>query len=508
MVSLGYRQEQIIAVTSYQEAIKAVEVRHYDVLIMDYHLEQSITGYELTTLLFNNRLINDSTGILIISGDSRQETVLTSLSGRVKHFIMKPIKTKDLGEKLNILHQETSILSQVKTLLRNPKTDTIYQLLEYAQQLNFAISFESSLIELLVTSKQWDILDEFLNHSDSSNHPTKECARAMLLNRAGDVQHAINALAQYLVLKPLSLNVMDYLSELYEQEHNREEALYWALKAFEFTPSVSDRAIRAGKLAAEINNREAVIKIGYTFANHISLTDNHWLQSIIEYGHCLERVYVKAEQARSKKELLQHFSHFLKMTEKRLPNSRKKNLISYRLVFQCRLLLQENKLTGAHKKILLSISTYYDNLSLCPVPLAHEILPILELFGELWLHKYLSKLFGTQNNQSSAPDKTPFDVEHLKELYEILPSGGAREHDSDTIAIYEMIINLFPYSTEAKIRYLHAVRSSNDEPNHNPVSLLSTLSELELPPNWNRWLIGVRNANTYTEPPAPFSLVI
>ncbi|MGF1754056.1 response regulator [Vibrio makurazakiensis] len=513
LVSLGYQFDQVMTAASYQEAVKAVEIRHYDILIMDYHLEQSITGYELITLLLNKRLIDKSTGVLIVSGDSRQETVLTSLSGRVKHFIMKPIKTVDLKNKLQILQHETSALYQIQELIKLNPTGLSDTLTEYSKELNFAISFESSLIEILVELEMWDTLNSLIISSLSSSHPSKECAKAMLLARNGHTLMAIKALSDYLVQNPLSLKAMDYLSSLYEMEHNKEEALYWALKAFEFTPSVSERAIRAATLAADLNKRSVVIRVGYTFANHISIVDSRWLQSIIKFGHSLEAVYIRAEEPSSKKELLQHFNNFLQMTEKRLPKVRKPHLVSYRSVFQCRLLFHENKLEGSHKKILQSISSYYDNLSTCPIALTCEILPILELFGELWLHDYLSKLFASQLKRyeltsSDLLKQAPFDVKHLKELYDVLPNGGSRETDEETIAIYEMIINLFPYSTEAKIRYLHAVASGAKEPTHNPILLLTTLSDLALPPNWNQWLTDLRNANTSIEPPAPFSVAL
>lgn len=513
IVSLGVKYDAIESVTSYQETIKAVGLRHYDLLIMDYHLEQSLNGHELTTLLYKNRLIDSSTGVLIISGDSRQETVLTSLSGKVKHFISKPIKTQDLHNKVKTIVRERELLNQIEPLLKHPTPQLTGKLIELVEQLNFQISLESSLIDLLIQHELWDTLAEYLAHSQSSKHPTKVYAQAALLDMEGRTDEALKYLSDYIVQKPLSLNVMDYLSVLYEQQGDTEEALHWALKSFEFTPSVSDRAIRASQLSAKLNKRESVIKVGYTFANHLSLADGNWLHAIIEYGHSLEAVYINTERFSSKRELLQHFNNFLKMAEQRLLGNKKGHLISYRLMFQSRLLLHENKLEGSHKKILQCIAPYYDNLMDCPAEIAHEALPILELFGELWLHNHLSKVLQKQLNSVTKTSTDlltalPFDVEHLKELYEILPEGGSRATDLETIAIYETIIHRYPYSTEAKIRYLHAVRVSQEIPNHNPHALITTLSDLELPPNWSRWVTSLKKVGTKAAPPAPFSAAL
>ncbi|MEZ9687773.1 response regulator, partial [Vibrio atlanticus] len=47
LASLGIARDCIFIATDYRQAIKAVETHSFHVLLIDYHLEQSFTGFEL-----------------------------------------------------------------------------------------------------------------------------------------------------------------------------------------------------------------------------------------------------------------------------------------------------------------------------------------------------------------------------------------------------------------------------------------------------------------------------
>ncbi|MGF1753837.1 response regulator [Vibrio makurazakiensis] len=509
LVSLGIAHERVSSVSSYQETIKIVGTRHYDILIMDYHLEQTLTGHELTTLLYKNNFINETTGVLIISGDSRQETVLTSLSGKVKHFITKPINTKALSNKIHTIYREGELLGKLSEALKSPTPELTGQLLDIVEKLNFAISLESSLIDLLISHGMWDTLTEYLAHTTSANHPTKQYAYAKLLDRSGQTDQAIQLLSEYIVQHPLSLKIMDCLVELYEQQGQWRDALHWALKGFELTPSMSDRAIHASQLAAKLNQREVLIHIGDTFANHISLADSHWLTSIITYTHHLETAYFNSELIESKKSLLAHFDLFIKNAEKKLTEVRRAHLVSYSQIFISRIWLCEGKLDAAHNALLNAIAPYYENLAKCPIAITHEALPLLEVFGELWLSKHLRSVVKVPNNSASKLPKhlshAPFDIEALKEFYLQLNTTEIITAN-DIISRYEKVISDYPYATGVKMDYLDTLLKTKTTPGMSVPVVLSALSKLNLPPNWERWLESLTQAEPRTSVPAPFSI--
>ncbi len=86
LISLGVSASNVTCVHSAMQAVATVKTRFYSFIIMDYHLSTKLTGLDLINLLVRAKLISDTTAVLMISGDATQETVLTALTGRVRHF--------------------------------------------------------------------------------------------------------------------------------------------------------------------------------------------------------------------------------------------------------------------------------------------------------------------------------------------------------------------------------------------------------------------------------------
>ncbi|GAK86489.1 response regulator with TPR repeat [Vibrio ponticus] len=230
LVSIGVRHDNVITVERYQEAIAAMESHHFDVLILDYHLEQHLTGYELAMLLYRNRLISSSTGVLMISGDARQETVLTALSGKVRHFITKPLSNASLAVKLHTIHRETQKLAQIIEALQQDKSVSATSMFELINRSGFSVSLEAYLLEHLMANNQWEFLDIYIAISSTPCHASKMCAIAGLLHRDNQTSHALEELHSFLTENPLSIRVMDVIADLYAKTHQVEEQHFGQLK--------------------------------------------------------------------------------------------------------------------------------------------------------------------------------------------------------------------------------------------------------------------------------------
>ena len=140
--------------------------------------------------------------------------------------------------------------------------------------------FEATLIEHLIAGQKWDLLSSVITNSKTKMHPTKLVAEALILDSLGKPNLAIEKLHNYLIVQPLSLNVIDCLSCIYEKHKMLLPALKLAIRAFEMTPSISHRAIRAIDLAENVDNTHMLIKLGEMYATHISSADIDLIHSI------------------------------------------------------------------------------------------------------------------------------------------------------------------------------------------------------------------------------------
>ncbi|NLS12045.1 response regulator [Vibrio sp. SM6] len=489
LVSMGLHRDNVYSVVRYEDALPLLDKYFFHLLIIDYHLEQALNGFELVSVLHQNRRLNDKVGILIISGDATQQTVLTALSGKVKHFISKPIKTRHLEEKIDQILGEIELKEALGPLLPIERFDILKQALNQPVHPRFAIAHEALILDDLMSNANVLLLKEALTQSQTSNHATKAIAQAVVLQHHGEVGSAIELLHQFLIENPLSIRILDQLSLLYQENHNHPMALKWAIKAFELTPSISKRAIRASFLAAQLKQKETLVKIGYTFAGHISLADQNWLNAVLSYLNDLGSVYTATDQNKSKKLLLKHTSNFAQVALRRLTPQRIAQLNAAVTLFQTHILLHEQNPFLAHQKLFKSLSFFYQDIFACPSLLLEQYINSFLYFGEFHMHKELQQI--NQQHQSTKCAQAEFVNDAVTPPNDI--------HD------LEVHLQQYPYSAEAKMHYMHRAQNKlkNNKQTHQ---YRDELNQLHLPPNWGRWLKIHQHRAPLTAPPTAFSI--
>lgn len=502
LVALGVNHNQIITVERYQNAIKAIETHQFDVIILDYHLEQHLTGYELAMLLYRNRLISDSTGVLMISGDARQETVLTALSGKVRHFVAKPLSNTSLAEKLSVINSETQKLIQISQALAAGESLSANDLFEMINRSGFNISLEAYLLEHWMSKSKWVLIDAYITISSTQCHASKMCAMAYLLHRDNNTAQAIEELHLFLTENPLSIRVMDTLSQLYAESNQLSHAALWANKAFELTPSIGERASKASQITALANKRNQLLKVGQTYAKHMSLADVNWLKSVIQHFQSLEKVYQLTESTAAKTEILQHGNKFVQLASRKLTPKRIKQLVALHLLFQSRVLIDENNDGLGHKKLMQSIASFYDELFECPPILLMEYLPALELLGEHDIHASLINILKARGANTQ-------QLELSQRSFSINTNQQGQHHEKDEHLFSQAFLQQFPHSSQAKIQFLHTYSQNKNLTNTAQIShIIAELNTLELPPNWHHWVVTGKQHGFAVTPPAAFSLSI
>ncbi|HAS63921.1 MAG TPA: response regulator [Vibrio sp.] len=499
LISLGVSHDNIVTVERYQSAIKAMETHQFDVLILDYHLEQYLTGYELAMLLYRNRLISNTTGVLIISGDARQETVLTALSGKIRHFITKPLSNNSLADKLYTIHRETQKLTQITEALHSGHKLSAANMFELINRSGFNVSLEAYLLDYLMANNHWEFLDIYITISSTPCHASKMCAIAYLLHRDNSTKQALEELHHFLTENPLSIRVMDALADIYAENRQTENAALWATKAFELTPSIGERAAKASQLNMQAHKRSQLLKVGQIYAQHMSLADINWLKTIIIHFQSLQSIYALSESTTAKTELVQHANQFLHFASKHLTPKRLQHLQAVVLLSHCHVLIHENNDMLAHQKLLKSLSYFYDELFECPPILLIEYLPALAFFGERQIHSTIINVLKIKGVTNLPP----------AEFEQFSPNNQSNLHFKQ-ISYHDQslgFIEHYPHSSEAKIQFIHNY-SQKPSVNHSDKikALISELTVLDLPPNWHNWLIAGKQHKFSQPPPLAFSI--
>ncbi|WP_372385117.1 response regulator [Vibrio sp. BS-M-Sm-2] len=491
--SLGISHDCIFIATDYRQAIRAVETHSFHVLLIDYHLEQSFTGFELLGILYRNRLIDHTVATILLSGDMRQETVLTALSGEAHHFISKPIHTQMLGKKIQSAVSESQQIDQLNSLYPINTPEVLKQALAIPNnQVN--VQFEATLIEHLIAGKKWDLLSNVLTTSKTKMHPTKLVAEALILDSLGKPNLAIEKLHNYLIVQPLSLNVIDCLSCIYEKHKMLLPALKLAIRAFEMTPSISHRAIRAIDLAENVDNTHMLIKLGEMYATHISPADMDVIHSIGSHFNSLKATYQRETKLKYKRILLEHANQFTELVNLKLPVKQQHQVLASLALFQSNILLVENSPHVAHKKVIRASTLLANNFHSQPTYLLTQLLPLLVHFGEYSLYHLAVECLKSRGET----------VSHKLESKNVDPSTCINIENFGSIQELKDYIDSYPYSVAAKLDYIYAVHRAHIDEKLSD-DYLEEILQLELPPKWNQWISDSSRYGFSTKPPSPFS---
>ncbi|GLR04966.1 response regulator [Vibrio hyugaensis] len=479
LVALGAKVSNITCVNSAQESLLAVKTRFYSFIVMDYHLSTKLTGLDLINLMSRAKLISDTTAVLMISGDATQETVLTALSGRVRHLLTKPLQTKALKNKMLTALQEQHQLAEVRHQLNKTDKLTLAGVARLHKNYAQSVCVESLLIDTLIESKQFDVLENFLPFCAEKEHASRICAEAFVQHKQGNIREAVTILADYVTRNPLCLRAIDNLVGLYENLGQQNNASILAIRAFELTPSSSTRLVTVSRILSKLGQVDRLYDVGYMYASNVSSTDPHWLSAMNAYVDTISEHFKTMSSTNDKKRVLLKLNEFCLLAEKQLNRSQQVDLAALKQMMQCKLLLLESRPEHAHKKLMQSLSYYYSVPSQTPLLLLKQAIPLMDFFGEFAIKRSLLTLVAAK---SAVP---------LKEQ---------SHHNMSELELRKK----YPFSTEIRLRNLSD--SNISAPDTILDESIEFLTQRPLPPNWSNWLKDYLSGSCSTRLPVPFNL--
>ncbi|MHA2875871.1 response regulator [Vibrio campbellii] len=479
LVSLGAKMSNIACVNSAQQALSAIKTRFYSFIIIDYHLSEKLTGLDLINLMSRAKLISDTTAVLMISGDAKQETVLTALSGRVRHLLTKPLQTKALQTKMLTALQEQHHLAEVKQYLSRVERLSLADVAQLHKKYANSVCVESLLIDTLVDTKQFEVLEHFLPFCNDKEHASRICAEAFLLHQKGKVREAVEVLANYVTHNPLCLRAIDNLVGLYETLGQHNNASILANRAFELTTSNSARLVTVSRILSKLEQYDRLYEVGYLYASNVSSTDTQWLPAMNTYVDLVSDHFKTLSSANEKKRVLIKLNEFCLLAEKQLNRSQRIDLAAFKQMMQCKLLLLESRPEYAHRKLMQSLSYYYATPSKAPSLILKQAIPLMDFFGEFAIKRCLLTLLAAKTGTTLKP----------------ITQGNNND---------EALNKRYPFSAEMRLKKLSDcnVRASDSLLNES----IEFLSQRPLPPNWSNWLKDYLSGSYASQLPTPFNL--
>lgn len=122
---------------------------------------------------------------------------------------------------------------------------------------------------------------------------------------------------------------------------------------------------------------EDLYELGRTYAVHLSQTDAQWLNVLSSYVDLVSDHFKTLTHIHTKRKVLVQLNELCLLTQKQLGKEQQVNLLAFKQLMQCKLLLVESRAAEAHLKLLESLSYFYDIPTQMPIALLKQALPLL-----------------------------------------------------------------------------------------------------------------------------------
>ncbi|MDR9828840.1 response regulator [Vibrio sp. FNV 38] len=375
---------KVNTVTNYRDALQAVGSHRFDIIVLDYHLDKTVTGIQLANLLYRRKLISRSTGILLVSGDSSQETVLTSQSGHVPHFMKKPFQPAELSKRLFQVHKDQSVIRKLEDKLTQTESFDEVGLVNLVIHAPTRILAESFVLQTLVKQSRWSHLEQWLSHSPTAVHVEKLIAKAHLLAYKGEKDTALKEVEDYIRDNPLAVGAMDLVSMFYIERHQFHDAYHFARTAFNKTPSISNRAIAVARLATQLNKWDVLLEVGRNYASALSVADVTWVSSMLVYGRCLQKSLTQLLAVTKRDAFILSVHEIFNITYQRLSGSQRQSMDLYKQLFLIGVRKEQQRHEEAKSILLETVLPYIDDVATIPTCLLIECYFHLHFYQEAW----------------------------------------------------------------------------------------------------------------------------
>lgn len=254
LFTLGF--DRITLVATGEEALAALRVRPYDIILCDYNLGDGIDGQQLLDQARSEGLIHLGTVFIMVTAEKSTEMVLGALESAPDAYLSKPF-TKDLLSArlrralarreplLPVAHKFTtkgvgSALRELEALLLRAPANRRLELLRLRAELAFTLGD----LAKCETTCQEAMADKPLAWAQTQ--------LGQIAEQRGNLAAAEVWYRKSMTLTPYFMAAHDRLVELYERLGRASEGLEILLRAIERSPKSLARQRHLGRLAARL----------------------------------------------------------------------------------------------------------------------------------------------------------------------------------------------------------------------------------------------------------------
>lgn len=464
--SLGYKN--VDTAKSKEESFKLTSKKNYNIIFMDYHLKDSLSGVTLINLLKEKYFVSKNASVVVMSTDNSKNAVLDTFLNGINSYISKPYTKKIIEEKIESARIDFLLFEELKKI--EGTIESIKWGMKLISKNKTSRNFRLKILEMINALEDQDKA-EVLNNDNKIYFKDIPYFNFLEIKNNKKSLTYKKDLEFFCSKNPLLFESKVFLLDLYIEENEIKKSKIAMLDLIDMVPSNMEIMLKISKYALKINDKKILIKVGNSIINHLQIYNKDWFSNV-----CLYLSDVRSFIIRNKKDIVKIIKIF-KYLEKKIKISMLKDKYKENILRQIKLTevyceISSNKNIKA-KQILLS-QVEKDILVLSELATESLLTNMLlfNYFGETKLfsiyyneiknHNYLS--FYSKELIKSIKDKNI--VRKLKDLEIELKKAKKlldTKKEKDSLAIYRRLSERYPYSNEISLGLIDSILKLSED---------------------------------------------
>lgn len=465
--SLGYKN--VDTAKSKEESFKLTSKKNYNIIFMDYHLKDSLSGITLINLLKEKAFVSKNASVIVMSTDTSKNAVLDTFLNGINSYILKPYTKKTIEEKTEFAEIDFLLFEELKKI---KKIEGIVQSIKWGLNLisknKTSRNFRLKILEIINTL---ECKEGILKEEDKKYFKDIPYFNFLELKNNKKSLTYREDLELFCSNNPLSFEAKECLLDLYIEENEIKGSKLVMLELIEMVPSNIEIMLKISKYALKINDKKIIIKIGNSIINHLQIYNKDWFSNV-----CLYLSDVSSFIIKNKKDIDKIIKIF-KYLEKKIKISMLKDKYKENI-------LRQIKLTEVYCEINLNNNIKAKQILLSQVekdiPILSELstenlltnMLVFNYFGETKLfniyynelktHNYFS--FYSKELIKSIKDKDIIKkLKNLETNLEIAKKLLNTKKEKESLTIYRKLAEKYPYSSEISLGLIDSILKLSED---------------------------------------------
>ncbi|WP_117236140.1 response regulator [Vibrio maerlii] len=454
-----------------QDVSRLCKKYHYALLIIDYHLDKTLSGTKLLQSLEQAKLLAKDSSVLFTSSDSQMSTILSAISGHRASFLLTPYSKQVLQTKV----QELLVVQRsFKEIYKHSCNFDFNSALREAWKTTHKVRENSRPIDYIVqyfrSNKDWAGLRTFCYRCEGiPNLVLFEIEASFRLNETA-LKEALERTKLYIQEHPIHIEAYDFMFELYLQQGEYDLALKAYDIAIELNPHVPQRPLDYLELMVtkRCGDYEKFMRLSKLFLNSLTTNDNDWMAMLAVHLRLSEIVFSRLGQRSNQEQFLKHLDRTLSLFSQQLNGMDSTNFKILRSLSLAKITMFNGQWVRAKKTLLDEVYPHIDKLTSLSNIVKLDLLVFAMTIGEFWLAQKTINSMGTislDNRYITNSIKYINSIKSHYMTYAYLVRKMNHKTDNKAKLPFDVVystINAYPISSETNLLLLkYCINNTN-----------------------------------------------